>query len=345
MQRAGHRSRASATSFSRRHALRLGAAGFAGVLGAPALTGCARTADAAAFPDRAIQVVVAYAAGGGTDVGARILQPYLEAGLGTPIEIVNQPGGGGWAGWNEIVNADPDGYTIGFVNTPNLMTGYLDPRLGRTDLGLHSFTLLGNQVTDYSAVAVRSDDDRFPDLQAMMERARTDPLTVTSTGVGSDDHYASLALADRYGVRFDALHGEGASDGITAVLGGHVDVVFANIGELKSLHEDGELRIIAVMTEGKRSPHLPEVPTLAEAGFGGISSWSSRGLAGPPNLDPQVAAKLATAVEQAVRNPEHVEKLARQGLEVDYRSPDQHREMLRQDEERTRQLGPRYVWG
>lgn len=290
-------------------------------------------------------MIVAYEPGGGTDIGARILQPKLEEALGAEVQIVNRPGGGGWAGWNDILTADPDGYTLGFINTPNFMTGYLDPRLGRTDIGPDSFTLIGNQVTDYGAVAIHPDDKRFTNIEVMMRHAEENPLIVTSTGVGSDDHFASLLLSDRYGSRFDVLHNEGASDGISDLLGRNADAVFANVGEVKPQHDEGEINVIAVLKEGERSPHLPDVPTLAEAGFGGVESWSSRGIAGPAGLDPQIQDTLVTACRDAIEDPGHVDELASQGLQVNYLGPDDYAEMIERDDQLTRDLGEKYIWG
>ncbi|MBV2365432.1 tripartite tricarboxylate transporter substrate binding protein [Streptomonospora nanhaiensis] len=331
--------------FLRVSGLGLGLVGAAGAGGL--LTGC--TADGAAsagYPERPIQVIIAYAPGGGTDVGARILQPFLEEELGAQIQIVNRPGGGGWAGWNEIVRAEPDGYTIGFINSPNFMTGYLDPRLGRTDVSVESFTPIANQVTDYGAIAVHPDDDRFSDIGELMAYAEKHPLIVTSTGVGSDDHYASLALSDRYRTRFSVLHNEGSSDGISDLLGRNADVVFANVGEVMSQHEDGKVKVVAVMRGGKeRSPYLPDVPTMAEAGFEGVESWSSRGIAGPAGLDPTIVETLSTACRKAINNPEHIDQLGSQGLEVDYKAPDDYARMLKRDDKSTRRLGEKYIWG
>ena len=309
------------------------------------LVGCAGEGGAGAYPQRPVQMIVAYAPGGGTDVGARILQPILERSLGTEIQIVNRPGGGGWAGWNDLVQADPDGYTIGFINTPNLMTGYLDPRLGRTGTGPDSFTLIGNQVTDFGALAVHPDDPRFDDIGGLMAVAARERLIVTSTGVGSDDHFASLQLSDRYGTRFDVLHNEGSSDSVTDLLGRNVDAVFANVGEVKPQHDDGEIKVIAVMKEGDRSPHLPDVPTLSEAGFEGVTSWSSRGIAAPAGLDPVVRDLLVNACRTAIQDPGHVEQLALQGLQVDYLAPEDYRAMIERDDGVARALGQKYIWG
>ncbi|WP_131099068.1 tripartite tricarboxylate transporter substrate binding protein [Streptomonospora litoralis] len=334
-------------AIDRRNFLRAGGLGLAGAAAGGLLSGCgAASGGGGGYPQRPIQVVIAYAAGGGTDVGARILQPFLEERLGGEIQIVNRPGGGGWAGWNEIVRADPDGYTLGFVNSPNFMTGYLDPRLGREEVGPDSFTYIANQVTDYGAIAIHPEDERFGDIGELMAHAKDNELIVTSTGVGSDDHYASLRLSDRYRTRFSVLHNEGSADGISDLLGRNVDVVFANVGELTSHHESGEVKVVAVMKNSpERSEYLPDVPTLAEAGFPGVESWSSRGIAGPAGLDPGLVDTLSTACRKAITDPEHTAELGKQGLEVDYRAPEAYRKMIAQDDETTRRIGRKYIWG
>jgi tripartite-type tricarboxylate transporter receptor subunit TctC len=258
--------------------------GGAGLIGATFLGGCAAGTGgggASDFPSRPIDVIVAYEAGGGTDVGARILQPFVEEELGQSINIVNRPGGGGWVGWTELAQAEPDGYTIGFINTPNLMTGYLNPEFNR-EQSLESFAPIGNQVTDYGAIAINPDDSRFSTIEELIEYAKENGLTATSTGVGSDDHFASLTLNDEFGTKFEAIHNSGAAESRAAVLGGNVDVLFANVGEVKPLHDDEELKVLAVMREtAERSPFLPDVPTLPEAGYDGVYSWSSRGWPAP----------------------------------------------------------------
>ena len=330
---------------SRRDFLMLGGAG---VVGATMLGGCRQSVSSSGgesnFPSRPIEVVVAYEAGGGTDVGARTLQPYFEEELGQSLNIVNKPGGGGWVGWARIAQAAPDGYTVGFINSPNFMTGYLSPELD-IEQKLEDFEPIGNQVTDYGAIGINPDDERFSDIDELMEYAKENRLTASSTGVGSDDHYSSLTLNDQYATKFEAVHSDGAAANITSVLGENIDVLFANVGELKPLHDDGRLKVVAVMDDrDRRSEYLPDVPTLSEAGYSGVYSWSSRGLAGPAGLDPAAREKLVGAFRRAVEKKGHLDKLAKQGLEVDYRAPDAYQEMLKRDEERTKKLGDKYLW-
>ncbi|MFC0272085.1 tripartite tricarboxylate transporter substrate binding protein [Metabacillus herbersteinensis] len=293
------------------------------------------------YPEKAITVIVAYEAGGGTDSGARIMLPYVEEALGVPVNIVNKPGGGGWIGWSELANAKPDGYTIGYINTPNFMTGYLDPKFKRKE-NLESFTPIANHVTDPGVIAIRTDEDRFTNIEELVEYAKENRLTATSTGVGSDDHYASLKMNDQLGTQFDPVHNKGAADSVTSVLGGHVDVMFANVGEVTNLHKEGKVKIIGVMGEEK-SQFLPDVPTLAESGFD-VYSWSARGLAAPKGMDPEQLKILQEAFDEGIKNKEHVEKMGKLGLEVNYLAGQDYMNLLKNDEDEVRKLGKLMGW-
>ncbi|PZE22131.1 tripartite tricarboxylate transporter substrate binding protein [Paenibacillus xerothermodurans] len=298
---------------------------------APAAPAASEAKSQEKYPTKPINLIIAYAAGGGTDVGARMLMPYVEKELGVPINIINKPGGGGWVGWTELANAKPDGYTIGYINTPNLMTGYLDPKQKRKE-SLDSFTTLANHITDPGAIAISKDEKRFTDITSLIEYAKKNALTATSTGVGSDDHFASLKLNKAFGTKFTAVQNGGAAESQAAVLGGHVDVLFANVGELTTLHKNGEIKIVGVMTD-QRSPFLPDVPTLDESGFKGITSWSARGLAAPKGLDPEKAKILNAALEKGINNAEQVKKQGESGLQVDYKSGQDYADLLKKDEQ------------
>lgn len=282
------------------------------------------------FPNKEITIIVSYAAGGGTDVGARILVPYLEKELGVPVNILNKPGGGGWIGWTELAEANPDGYTIGYINTPNLMTGYLDPQYNRKH-NLESFAPIANHVSDPGAIAIRVDETRFTDIASLMEYAKNNKLTATSTGVGSDDHYASLKLNHKFGTQFEAVHNKGSAESRTSVLGGHVDVLFANVGELTQMHKEGQIKIVAVMSQN-RSPFLEDVPTMKESGFE-VFSGSARGLAAPKGVDAEKLEILRKALENAITNEEQIKKMGEMGLEVDYQSGDDYIQLLKNDEQ------------
>ena len=138
----------------------------------------------AAFPERGITVVVPYAAGGGSDISARLLAKDLEPILGKPVTVENRAGGGGWVGWGSLANSKPDGYTIGYINVPNIFAGYLDKQSGGTRKeNLESFTPLINHVTDYNMWSVKP-DSKFKTVKDVIEEAKKRPGTVTLNGGG-----------------------------------------------------------------------------------------------------------------------------------------------------------------
>lgn len=300
------------------------------------------------YPERPIELIVPFAAGGGTDVGVRLLAPYIEEELGgATINVVNREGGGGWIGWQALLAAEPDGYTLASLNTPNLISGYLNPEQG-IEGSIDDFTLIGNVVTDYGAIAVRADDDRFGTIEELIEYAKENRLTATSTGVGSDDHLAALGLNEALGTQFEGIHGGGAADSLTAVVGGNVDVLFANVGEVATPHENGQLKALAVLGDPEnRGELLSDVPTLAETDIEGaedVRSWSARGLGGPGGMDEGLQQCIADAAAAGIQNEEFVAEMAEQGLLVDYRDPEEYEQMLREEEEMVQKLGDQFIW-
>jgi tripartite-type tricarboxylate transporter receptor subunit TctC len=299
-------------------------------------------ASADNYPDKPITLIVSFAAGGGTDVGARTLAPYVEDELGVSVTIENKPGGGGWVGWSELLNSEADGYTIAYINTPNLMTGYLNPELGR-DNSLDDFALISNHVTDYGVIAVEAGDDRFETIDDLMEYAKENEVTTTSTGVGSDDHIAALKVNNQNDTQFTAVHGEGASEGKAGVLGGHIDAYFANVGEVKPAVDNGEMRALAVMAP-ERSEFLPDTPTLEESGYGEVFSWSARGLAAPEGVSEEKLEILREAFKNAIENAEQVEKMEDMGLAVNPLMGDDYKEFLQADEDGVHEVSDLLGW-
>src|SRR5699024_7599652 len=158
-----------------------------------------------------ITLIVPWSAGGGTDTGTRVLQPYLEDELGVNVNVVNRTGGGGWVGWNELTNANPDGYTLAIANSPHVITGYMNPALER-DKSLEDFTTLGRHVIDPDTISIRPDEDRFTNIEELVEYAQDNTLTVTATGEGTDEHIMLMNFNDKYGTNFEPVHFEGAAE-------------------------------------------------------------------------------------------------------------------------------------
>lgn len=298
---------------------------------AAAAVGVVGTATAAdTFPNKPINMIVAFGAGGGTDVGARVLAPFLEKELGTTINILNKPGAAGWVGWAELIKSAPDGYTIGFINSPSFIPGYLDPQFKRSN-AIEAMDLLANQVLDIGAFAINSKEKRFSDAKGLIEFAKTNEVTCAQDGVGSDDWMALTRFNKLYGTKFTSVATKSTAESLAFLMGGHVDVVFANIGELKVPHGDKQIQVVAVMNPN-RSKFLPDVPSTKELGFE-IYSASSRGVAAPKGLASEVKEKLVAALEKAINTPKHIDKMKELGLEVVFMKGDEYLKYLKADEE------------
>ncbi|MDQ0862149.1 tripartite tricarboxylate transporter substrate binding protein [Bacillus sp. V2I10] len=302
------------------------------------LAGCSSTQEANSnpssskkdnFPNKPLNIIVAFDAGGGTDTTARTLQPYLEDELGVTVNIINKPGGSGWVGWNGIANAKPDGYTIGFLNSPNLASGLVNPTMEK-QIDLDKFQTIGNHVADPGAVAIRVNDNRFSNFEELVEYAKKNEVTTTATGVAGDDHLVTLKLNEKLGTKFRAIQFEGTAKSRAAFLGAHVDVLITSVGEAYPMHQEKQLKVAAVTAEGK-SPFLPDVPTVAEAGFEPVISQSTRGLAAPVGVDLERIKVLQKALANAAKNAEHEEKMRELGTQTHYVNGDDYMKLLEKD--------------
>ncbi len=293
-------------------------------------------AVSAEYPERALTLIVAYGAGGGTDVTARLLAKDLERTIRQPVIVQNVTGGGGWNGWSSIAHARPDGYTIGYINVPNMFAGYLDPKIGRPER-LESFTLLMNHVTDSCIWAVRTRSP-FRSVADVIAAAKTKSggVSITAHGYGNEDHLAILSMQDAAGVRFKIVHNKGTAESKSQVLGGHVDVLGANVSEVAAQHKAGELRVLGVMSPA-RSEFLPDVPTFKEQGFN--QDWSvSRGIAAPRGLPRDKAEALIRFLESAITSDTHRAKAKKLGLSLEVTKGQMYVDLLKTKEQHIKRL-------
>lgn len=270
-------------------------------------SGSTETEKKVDFPNRAITMIIPWTAGGGSDTGARLLGPYLEEKLGVPVSIVNKPGGNGWIGWTELLQAKPDGYTIAITNSTQLCSGWLDPAMNK-EYSLESFDFLANHVIDYQSISINPNETRFTDIKSLIEYAKSNELTCATTGASSDEVVAMQKMNKNLGTKFIPVHLKGGSDGMVAVMGGHVDVWIGNVSESANPTKDGSVITVAVMSP-ERVKFMPDVPTLKEELGVDLTNWNSRGFAAPAGLDPEVKKILEDAFDYAINNPETTQKM------------------------------------
>ena len=290
----------------------------------------------AQYPERNITLIVPYAAGGGTDITARLLARDLEVALGKSVTVENRAGGGGWVGWGGLASGRPDGYLLGYLNVPSMYAGYLDKSVGRKET-LESFTPLMNHVLDYNVWAVKADSP-YKSVKDVIEAAKKldGGVTVSAYGAGGDDHLAILSIEQETKTKFSVVHFRSTAESKTQALGGHIQVLGANISEVAEEARSGTLRILGVMSP-TRSKFLPNDPTFIEQGF--KQEWSvSRGIAAPAGLDKAAETVLVAALEKVLQSAEHRKKAEDLSLQPEVIKGAAYMKFLKDNEISTKKL-------
>jgi tripartite-type tricarboxylate transporter receptor subunit TctC len=221
---------------------------------------------------------------------------------------------GGEIGFTELAQAEPDGYTIGFINTPHLVT---HPISRETRYQLADIQPVSNVVYDPGAFSVLPDAP-FTTLDELVAYAKENPGVITygTTGAGGDDHLAAVALERQADIQLTHVPFSGAANVRAAVLGGHITMASMNVTEALSDAQAGSLVILGQMAE-ERWPGAPDIPTFKEQGYDVIMG-SNRGIGASAGIPSEVLDALENAVAKAVEDPEFVEAAQKQQLALSY---------------------------
>jgi tripartite-type tricarboxylate transporter receptor subunit TctC len=273
------------------------------LLAAPLLLPGAARAQAPRFPDRPIEIMVGFVAGGGTDLDARSYGRALEKRLGGTVVINNRPGAGGELALAATARAKPDGHTLGTTNYPGMITIPIERKAQFT---LDDFAPIANLVSDPSAITVRADSP-WRRLEELIAAARKDPekITYASPGVGSDDHLQLVLLEAVTGIKMTHVVFQGDPQLRTALLGGQVDCMGLNLGAV--LQNPEKFRILS-QAGASRSRFAQDIPTLRELGLP-VEMASQRGVVAPAGLPPAILAQLREATAEIARDPEFVRQV------------------------------------
>ena len=254
-------------------------------------------------PNGPVTMIVAYKAGNGTDVTARILAQYAEKYVGQTIVIENVDGGSGSIGWSQLAAADPDGMTIGFMNLPNFNSSIVK---GLGTYTTADFAAICNHVTETSLVLVRADDDRFADIDALVAYAKENNTVASTNGAQASNHIGAQAFANSAGFKYTDLPQGNTADELTSLLGGEADWCVAKVADIAGRTDVKPLA--AFSTE--RVPEFPDVPTLGEKGY--YDQWlgSSRCVVAPAGVSDEVVAFYEEAFKAAMEDPAYLEAAA-----------------------------------
>jgi len=291
----------------------------------------------AAYPEKPVTIIVPFPPGGSTDMVARAIAPKLQASLGQPFVIDNRAGATGAIGATAVKNAAPDGYTF---LVASIGVYAINPFIQKK--------LQYDPVKDLDpiTVAVRAPNvlvanpnfpaNSVPELVALLKKT-PGKITFASSGAGSSDHLTAALFWQKTGT--DGIHVpyKGGAPAITDLLAGHADVSFQNINAVISHIKAGKLKVLAV-TGDKRSPLLPNVPTLAEAGVRGADVFSWQAIAGPKGMPADVKQKLHAAIVAALNDPENRKRMEDIGFEIVANTPEQMAQFQAQELERWKQV-------
>ena len=257
-------------------------------------------AGPAGYPSKPLRIVVPYVAGGGADILARYLAQALAAALGQPVVIENKGGAGGLVGVEAGLAAPADGSTLTLISSsytvnPSLYKLKFDPVKDIVPIVQVSQGPL--LVVTQPASPVKS----MADL-ATLARSKPGQVTYASSGQGSALHLAAAQFARRAGVQMNHIPYKGGGAALTDVISGQVDVYFAASASALPHVQSGRLRALAVTT-AERIPTLPNVPTVAEAGYPGYELALWYGLIGPKGLPPEIVQRINTEVNKVLALP------------------------------------------
>jgi tripartite-type tricarboxylate transporter receptor subunit TctC len=280
---------------------------------------CASFSAQAEFPDRPIRFVVPYAAGGTTDLVARVVGEKVAARLGKPVVIENKPGAGGNIGMDAVAKAAPDGYTIGMgAISTNALNPHIykkmpfDPRKDFTPISMLGTSTIVLQVAP--SLPVKS-------VPQLIDYLKKNPgMTYGTAGVGTSMHLAGVLFAQRTGTELAHVAYKGSAPGINDMLGGHMPIMFDNLPASLPHIQSGKLRALAVAGKS-RSPSLPDVPTISETGVNdyAVEPWFA--VYGPAGIPTAVVQSLSKAYAEALAMPDIKDKLLQAGFSPRSSSP------------------------
>jgi tripartite-type tricarboxylate transporter receptor subunit TctC len=293
-----------------------------------AMTGAAR----AEYPERAIKLIVPWAAGGDTDVIFRPLANLLQKELKQPVVIANVGGASGTVGEREAAGAAPDGYTV-FGAHDFIHSVYFG---GMTDIKYSKAFEPVCMVSSTPSVITVGAKTPWKTFKELVDDAKKRPGQITvGASLGSTSQYSIALAAKAAGIKFKYVPYDGTAKRMTALLGGNIDIGDSNLTQ-KSKVDAGLLRFLANMSE-KRTTGLENVPTLKELGYN-VTYAVSRGLMVPKGTPAAVISKLNDACAKATKDPEYAKAMHLQGTDVEYLDPKGYAAYLQKADQDTKEV-------
>ena len=273
-------------------------------------------AAAAAYPTKAIQVIIPVGAGGDTDLNARLFGKYLEKELGQPVVIVNTAGGGGTVGMKRVIDAAPDGYTALFYHGEAMI-----PKIaGLVDYGIEAFDVAGVALLDDTTVLATHPGMPFKTMKEFVDYAKANPYKVEfGMMTGGYPHMVGIALQELAGIKLNLVDVGGNAAKTVALKGRKTQVINTQYGLTKDFFTSGDFVNLG-LTSNKRNPLFPDVPTTTEQGFP-MEFNKFFFYAMPKGTPPEIISKFSAAMKKVVDNPDYKADAAKYFVTPTYMAP------------------------
>jgi tripartite-type tricarboxylate transporter receptor subunit TctC len=271
------------------------------------------------YPDKPVHFIVAFVPGGATDTFARQINNDLQEALGQAVVIENRPGAGGYLAWNHVASSDPDGYTLLLAENAVAISQALYKKSKSNFDPLTQYDAVAGLAASPSALIV-ANNVPVHSVKELVDYSKTVPqkMNFASAGVGSVSHLNFEVFMDKTGMQAVHVPYKGGGQAIQDVLAGHVPMTITSVQAVKGLVESGKVKALAV-TSPTRSPAMPDVPTMHQAGLLAadveLRFWFA--IFGPKGLPEQVKAKLFQAVSKVMDDPAVRERLAKLDITPD----------------------------
>lgn len=276
------------------------------------------------YPNKPIDLVVPFAAGGNVDLSCRILAQELEKELGQPVNVLNKEGGGAVVGQTYAVTQKPDGYTM-LALTSSYVTNVLS---GATTYDMDSITPIAEYCFDPELI-VASEASGIETIEQFMEVGKEKVLLNSTPGFSTSHHIASLIFTQKTGIEFEYMHTNGSAEQTVQLAGGHAEVGFTTYAGAASLIEQGKIKVLAICAD-ERSDILPDVPTLKESGVDFVYG-AYRGLAVPAGTPDEVVQILSDAMAKVMASEEVKTQFDNSGFPITYADAATFKEFLAND--------------
>ncbi|HEX4780812.1 MAG TPA: tripartite tricarboxylate transporter substrate binding protein [Usitatibacter sp.] len=288
------------------------------------------TAALGAWPEKPIKLYIGYAAGGSTDVVARLIAPKLGEKLGQPIIIENKPGSAGDLAAEMMLQAPADGYTLmmSTVAVHAINPGLYKQRFNAID----DFAPIA-MVCSYPMIMIASPQSTFRNVAELKSQSDANPMFYSSSGIGSPGHLAGELLTKATHANLTHVPYKGGAPSVLAIMSGEAQVNFATLPAVLPQIRAGKVRAIGLASK-ERNPAVPDVPTMAQLGLADfeVGTWSA--VIGPKGLSPEIVQKVNAAVNATLNDPAIRQRLIEEGSEILVMTPAESARFIRAENAR-----------